>query len=70
MIYTVNNTNAIGVPVDVFVNGNLVKYPSTADTDRGVVVYYPDPIRVTNRGDAIYTRKLKGVVTVKPINNR
>jgi hypothetical protein len=35
-----------------------------ADTDRGEVIFYPQPLRVMKNKDEVYTRKLKGVVGV------
>jgi len=66
MIYTIANTVKIGKPVRVFVNDNEVENAMSADTSRGVVVYVPQPIRVKKGADYIYTRKLRGKVTVEP----
>ena len=67
MIYTTANTVKIGKPVRAFVNGNEVENAISADTTRGVVVYVPQPIRVKKGDDYIlYTRKLRGKVTVEP----
>ena len=67
MIYTVANTSQVGKPVRVFVNGNEIKGAISADTDRGIVVYAPRPYRVEKGKDYIYTRNLRGEVTVEPI---
>lgn len=67
MIYTTANTIEIGKPVRVFVNGNEVEHAISADTSRGLVVYAPQPVRVKKGADYIYTRKLRGKVTVEPL---
>lgn len=65
MIYTVENTSEIGRPVRVFVNGNEVDSAVYADTVKGVVRYSPRPYRVEKGKDYVYTRELRGVVTVE-----
>jgi len=67
MLYTVENTIEVGMPVYVYVNGNQVLNAISADTDKGVVFYVPEPIRVKKNSDVIYTRKLRGNVTVVPV---
>lgn len=67
MIYTTKNTIEIGKPVKVFVNGNPVHSVIRADTTRGEVVYLPEPFRIKKGVDEVYTRMLRGVVTVEPI---
>lgn len=67
MLYTVANTSEIGNHVRVFVNGNEVESVVSADTDKGVVVYAPKPYRVAKGKDYVYTRKLRGKVTVEPV---
>lgn len=68
MIYTVSNTVAQGKPVRVFVNGNEVSGAYYADTVRGVVRFHPQPARIKKpERDQIYTRTLRGKVTVKPV---
>lgn len=49
----------------VFVNGNEVKRCVWADTKRGRVVYTPYPVRMRRNSDEIYTRMLRGQVTVE-----
>ncbi|ENM3904709.1 hypothetical protein EFU53_003287 [Vibrio cholerae] len=49
----------------IFVNGNEVHCCVWADTAKGIVKYYPHPVRVKKGTDEIYTRTLKGVVTVE-----
>lgn len=67
-IYTPQNTCMAGKPVNAFVNGNLVHGVVFADTERGVVRYIPQPARVhKTKRDQVYTRVLKGNVTVEPI---
>lgn len=65
MIYTVSNTSGIGRRCRVFVNGSEVKRAIYADTDRGVVKYIPNPARPKKGADEVYTRMLKGAVTVE-----
>lgn len=66
MLYTVANTSEIGKPLRVFVNGNEVESVVSADTEKGVVVYAPKPYRAAKGKDYVYTRKLRGKVTVEP----
>jgi len=52
----------------VFVNGNEVLNVRWADTKQGIVVYAPRPYKVKRpEGDEVYTRRLRGVVTVVPV---
>lgn len=67
MIYTVKNTASIGRYVRVFVNGNECRHGIRADTIRGEVIYVPQPIRAKKGSDEVYTRMLRGKVTVEPI---
>lgn len=67
MIYTVANTSAIGRRVRVCVNGNEVKHAIFADTARGVVRYMPQPFRPKKNSDEVFTRLLRGTVTVEDI---
>ena len=67
MIYTVSNTSEIGRPCRVFVNGNEVRRAVYADTNKGIVRYVTQPIKVNKMTGDVYTRKLKGVVTVELI---
>lgn len=69
MIYTIENTLAVGRPAKCFVNGNLVDNAFYADTVKGFVLYYPTPLKIIKNGDSIYSRRLKGVVTVEYIND-
>lgn len=50
----------------MFVNGNIVGGVVYADTKKGLVVYMPKPYRVARGKDYVYTRKLRGTVTVTP----
>lgn len=67
MIYNVANTSAIGRRCKVFVNGNAIDKVIYADTVKGIVIYYPTPLRVRKGTEEVYSRKLKGVVTVELI---
>jgi hypothetical protein len=49
---------------DVFVNGNKIDSVVFADTKNGVVIFMPKPYRIKKNSDGVYTRKLRGVVTV------
>lgn len=52
----------------VFVNGNEVKRVRWCDTKAGVVVYIPWPARIKKpEGDVVYTRRLRGTVTVQNV---
>lgn len=53
----------------VFVNGNEVERARWADTKRGVVCYTPLPLRLMRNHRDVYTRLLRGQVTVEPIND-
>lgn len=65
MIYTVENTSMAGRPKRVTVNGNPVDHVIFADTERGLVRYCPLPLRIKKGTDFVYTRVLRGVVTVE-----
>ena len=60
MIHTVENTPAC----HVFVDGVLVEYVIAADTDAGIVTFFPQPLRVAADGQSVVTEELRGVVTV------
>ncbi len=49
----------------IFVNGNEVHRCVWADTAKGTVKYHPHPVRLKKGTDEVYTRTLKGVVTVE-----
>lgn len=51
----------------VLVNGNPVDWALWADTQRGLVCYAPQPVKVKRNSDEIYTRMLRGQVTVEYI---
>ena len=65
MIYTIGNTSAIGLIAKVCVNGNVVDKTFYADTEKGIVKYYPAPVRVNKRTGEVYSRTLRGKVTVE-----
>lgn len=65
MIYTVGNTSAIGRIAKVAVNGNVANNTFYADTEKGIVKYYPSPVRVNKRTGEVYSRTLRGKVTVE-----
>lgn len=65
MIYTIGNTSAIGLIAKVAVNGNVVDKTFYADTEKGIVKYYPKPLRVKKGTEEVYSRTLRGKVTVE-----
>lgn len=65
MIYTIGNTLAAGLIAKVAVNGNVVDKTFYADTEKGIVKYYPAPVRVNKRTGELYSRALRGKVTVE-----
>ncbi|MDU8454829.1 hypothetical protein [Pseudomonas syringae group sp. J254-4] len=49
----------------VFVNGNEIKNVLWCDTATGIVVFAPSPVRAKRPArDEVYTRRLRGNVTV------
>lgn len=70
MIYTIWNTWAMGFNAKVWVNGNVVDKAFYADTEKGIVKYYPTPTRINKRTGEIYSRALRGKVTVELIEGR
>lgn len=52
-------------PRRVYVNGNEVEHVLWCDTVRGLVVFAPYPVRIKRLGDELYTRRLRGSVTVE-----
>lgn len=67
MIYTIANTVSLGFRAKVFVNGNEVDKPIYADTEKGIVRYYPAPVKINKRTGELYSRTLRGKVTVELI---
>ncbi|MDD0985794.1 hypothetical protein [Pseudomonas shahriarae] len=52
----------------VFVNGNEVSHVKWCDTDKGIAIYCPLPLRLKRpSSDEVYTRRLTGVVTVEKV---
>ncbi|CAI3795811.1 hypothetical protein [Rheinheimera sp. MM224] len=49
----------------IFVNGNLIEKVFYADSQLGIVKFFPSPIRKHRNKDEAYSRKLKGKVTVE-----
>lgn len=50
-----------------FVNGNQVDNVLWCDTSSGVCVYAPQPIKLKRPAlEEVYTRRLRGFVTVEP----
>jgi len=69
MIYTASNTSKIGKPMRVFVDGKLVSNVVSADTVAGEVVYYPEPISVSNSYlEEVHSKIMRGKVTVEPMS--
>ena len=54
-------------PRKVFVNGNEIPHVFYADTKKGIVRFSPEPIRIKKNSDYVYSRVLKGEVTVEEI---
>lgn len=65
MIYTIENTLDIGLVAKVTVDGNVVDTAFYADTEKGIVKYYPTPLRRDKMTGDIYSRTLRGKVTVE-----
>ncbi len=54
-------------PRKVFVNGNVIEGGGFTDIQRGIVRYYPKPLRAHKcRENELYARTLKGCVEVVP----
>nr|DAI67089.1 MAG TPA: hypothetical protein [Caudoviricetes sp.] len=54
------------VKLRVFVNGNELKSCIWADIKRGIACIHPHPLRIHKRKrDEIYSRKLRGVITIE-----
>lgn len=49
----------------VYVNGNEVDCVIWCDTARGIAVFAPRPFRANRAGDEVYTRRMRGSVTVE-----
>lgn len=65
MIYTISNTVSLGFRAKVFVNGNEVDNAFYADAEKGIVKYYPTPLRLNKKTSELYSRTLRGKVTVE-----
>ena len=52
----------------VYVNGNEIARVVWCDTSQGIAVFCPYPFRVHREGAEVYTRRLRGVVTVERID--
>lgn len=51
----------------VYVNGNEIDSVVMADTRKGLAEFAPSPLKVKRNGD-IYTRMLRGQVSVVPVD--
>ncbi len=49
----------------IYVNGNEIERVVWCDTSQGIAVFCPHPIRISRAGDEVYTRRLRGAVTVE-----
>lgn len=49
---------------DVFVNGHQINHVVYVNEKKGIVEFAPHPLRAKRNGE-VYTRKLRGVVTVE-----
>ena len=66
MIYTVQSTIKSGHSAKVFVNGNYIPGAFYADTAKGIVRFFPLPLRIKKPDrDRAYSRTLRGSVTVE-----
>jgi len=52
----------------VYVDGKLVERVVYADTRRGIVRYYPFPLRLNKTGERFIVRTRRGKVRVEPID--
>lgn len=52
----------------VYVNGNEIERVIWCDTALGIAVFCPLPLRTNRRRDQVYTRRLRGTVTVVRID--
>ena len=52
----------------VYVNGNEIERVVWCDTSQGIAVFSPYPYRIKHTGDEIYTRRVRGVVTVERLD--
>ena len=52
----------------VFVNGNEIERVIWCDTSQGIAVFSPYPYRIKHPGDEVYTRRVRGVVTVERLD--
>jgi len=53
----------------VYVNGNEIERVIWCDTEQGIAVYLPLPLRLKRpECDELYTRRLRGRVTVEAMN--
>lgn len=54
----------------VRMNGNEIDHVLWCDTAAGIAVFVPQPMRVKRTArDEVYTRRLRGRVTVTPLNS-
>ena len=49
----------------IYVNGNEIEHVVWCDTSQDVAVFCPYPFRVSRAGTEVYTRRLRGTVTVE-----
>ena len=62
---TIYNTENIKMPAKAFCNGVEIDHAMTVDTDKGEIVYVPQPARVRKGGCyEVYTRTVTGHVYV------
>ena len=52
----------------VYVNGNEIDRVVWCDTSTGIAVFSPYPFRLNRKRDGVYTRRLRGVVTVERVD--
>ncbi|MGI2095460.1 hypothetical protein [Shewanella glacialipiscicola] len=69
-IFTIENTNRIGKPVEVFLNGKKVDHCIYADTRKGKVVFYPQSLKVHKHKKKVIGKTCYGQVTVGYFKNQ
>ncbi|SDF69775.1 hypothetical protein SAMN05216571_101262 [Onishia taeanensis] len=56
-------------PREVFVDGHKIDKVCYADTRRGIVDYYPQPIKVDKWGKRVISRRMRGRVEVVQVSH-
>lgn len=69
-IFTIENTSEIGKPVKVFLNGKKLDHCIYADTKKGKVVFFPQPLKVHKHKKKVICKTRYGQVTVEHLNSQ